>query len=93
MAKGESVNENAAAGKLNSNKDLATILQSIASAKASDMITVDEASFTAEQGGLYLITASLPVIPIHQCLNICSGKLKQIVLILGNAKGAPDEIR
>lgn len=59
IAKGETAeNANVTAGDLNSNKDLATILQSIASAKADSMTTAANASFTATQGGLYLITAS-----------------------------------
>ena len=90
MAKGESVNANAAAGKLNSNKDLATILQSIASAKAGDMITADDASFTAEQGGLYLITASLTGYTYSPMLVYVPVNSTEDINV--TAKGAPDEI-
>ena len=90
MANGESVNENAAAGKLNSNKDLATILQSIASDNAVDMITADDASFTTEQGGLYLITASLTGYTYSPMLVYVPVNSTEDINV--TAKGAPDEI-
>lgn len=89
MAEG-TPNGNVTAGKLHSNQDLAAILQSIATNKATDMTVANNASFDAKQGGLYLITASLTGYTYSPMLVYVP--VNSTTPIPVTAKGAPDQI-